>query len=96
MADLLLLTGTELFLVALTCGLCVVGLLLPGFGNQIGKAVLGEDPEVVTWRQAWAARRSLRRKQRVTRRAERKARRLARRQAKLEQRQRRQSPNASG
>ena len=96
MSDLLNMTGVELFLVALTCVLCVIGLLLPKFGNQIGKAVLGEDPEVVTWRQAWATRRKLRRTQRAERRAARKERRQQKRAAKLAERQRRLSSKASG
>lgn len=83
MAELLEMTQPELFIVAVTMVLCVIGLLLPRFGNQIGKAVMGEDPAVTGLRKAWADRRALRRAQRKSRKAAAKARKAARKAAKL-------------
>ncbi len=83
MAELLDMTGPEWFLVGLTAVLCVIGLLLPRFGNQIGKAVMGEDPAVVSWRSAWAQRRAQRRSERSAKNAARRARKAAKKAARL-------------
>ena len=85
MSELLDLTKPELFIVALAMVLCVVGLLLPRFGNQIGKAVMGEDPEVTGWRKVWAARRAQRRRERDDRKASARQRKAVRKAAKLAQ-----------
>lgn len=79
LVDLLSMNGGEAFVVGLTMLLCVGGLLLPRFGNAIGRALLGEDPAVRRWRDAWARRRQTRRSERAARKAEKRARRAARR-----------------
>ncbi|MCO4764021.1 MAG: hypothetical protein KC502_21080 [Myxococcales bacterium] len=83
MVELLDMTRYELFIVGLTMLLCVSGLLLPRFGNKIGRAMIGEDPEVTGWRKAWASRRVLRRDQRVARKDARRQRKAERKAAKL-------------
>ncbi len=79
LVDLLQMTRAEAFVVGLTMLLCVGGLMLPHFGNAIGRAFLGEDPAVRSWREAWARRRQERREQRIARKAEKRARRAERR-----------------
>jgi hypothetical protein len=77
--DLAAMTGPEAFVVGLTMALCVIGLMLPKFGNAIGRSVLGEDPVVRRWRDAWASRRDARRAERVARKADKRAARARRR-----------------
>jgi hypothetical protein len=79
--DLGAMTGPEAFVVGLTLLLCVGGLLLPRFGNAIGRSVLGEDPAVRRWRDAWAARRTALREQRIARKAAQRAARAHRKAA---------------
>ena len=74
-------TADEWALFCVATVLCVGGLLLPKAGNMLGRAFLGEDPAVKSWRQKWQARRELRRSVRAARRAEKK-RRKAERKAK--------------
>jgi hypothetical protein len=58
--DLLQMTWAEGLLVGLTLLLCVGGLLLPRLGNEIGRAVMGEDPAVRGLRAVWARRQAAR------------------------------------
>lgn len=78
LVDLLRMSRAEAFVVVLTMLLCVGGLLLPRLGNAIGRAMLGEDPAVRRWRDAWARRRAERRQERQARKAAKRARRMAR------------------
>ncbi len=77
-------TPAELFVVVVTMLLCLGGLMLQPFGNAIGRALLGEDPAVRRWRQAWALRQTARRAQRLERKAVKKAAREAARAAKAQ------------
>ncbi len=95
MTELLDMTKPELFIVGLTMVLCVVGLLLPRFGNQIGKAVMGEDPEVTGWRAAWATRRTQRRQERAARKSAARARKAARKAAKIARRNAAAEPDST-
>jgi hypothetical protein len=45
-------TAAEWALFSVASLLCVSGLLLPRLGNRIGRAVVGESPEVEAWRRA--------------------------------------------
>ncbi len=89
-------TSAELFVVVVTMLLCLGGLMLQPFGNAIGRALLGEDPAVRRWRQAWTLRQAARRAQRLERKAQKKATREAARAAKAQGGgAKRQGPDAS-
>lgn len=79
--DLAAMTPIEALVVVATMALCVGGLLLQPFGNWLGRALLGEDPAVKRWQQAWAQRRDARRGERSERRARKRAARAARKVA---------------
>ena len=76
-------TADEWALFCVATVLCVGGLLLPKAGNLLGRAFLGEDPAVKTWRQKWAQRRALRRQMRADRRAEKRRQKAERKARKL-------------
>ena len=81
MNELIHMTRAEWVLFAVVTVLCVVGLLLPKFGNQLGHFFLGDDPTVVVWRNKWAKRRQQGRERRLARRAARKARKAEKRES---------------
>jgi hypothetical protein len=62
-------TGPEWALLGWTLAVCLLGMLLPWLGNQLGRLFLGEDPVLVRWRQARAAKKAARVAQREARKA---------------------------
>lgn len=76
-------TADEWLLFAVATVLCVGGLLLPKVGNMLGRAFLGEDPAVRSWRGRWQARRQMRRQMRAERKAEKRRRKAARKARRL-------------
>lgn len=55
--ELLQLSAIDWFVVGLATFTCLVGALLPRFGNFIGRLMLGEDPLLARWQQARLQRR---------------------------------------
>lgn len=62
-------TGPEWAMLVWTLAVCLLGMLLPWLGNQLGRLFLGEDPLLVRWRQARAAKKAARLAQRDARKA---------------------------
>lgn len=75
--ELLQLSAIDWFVVGLATFTCLVGALLPRFGNFIGRLMLGEDPLLAKWQLA----RRQRRERGLELKAQRKAGKQARRAA---------------
>lgn len=73
--ELLQLSAIDWFVVGLATFTCLVGALLPRFGNFIGRLMLGEDPLLAKWQLA----RVQRRERGLQLKAQRKADKLAKR-----------------
>lgn len=72
------LSPIDWFVVALTVGVSLLGMLLPKIGNLLGKLFLGEDPLLERWKHARADRKSQAIARRQAQRAEKAARKAAR------------------